>query len=397
MASNKTRVLLLTRKTIDPKFVTYETILRGLLRVPEGVRVPECFRGFKVGRVLDEILCEDAYSRQSYIKDWADAFIGCPEVDVVECDTMNLIDFKRRIKDTSFDLIVVMHSALGDDADLMLDKASWFHRRKGVLAVFVGNEYDIMDKKFAFLRESCADYVCSQLPHDTAQWLYGHIPGLKVLNFPHALNPDVFCSDGIGERSTWVGFRGDFYANFIGDSERNDFIRYFMDNEDVLGLSCDIQRVKVDRYEWAAFLKSCKTIVGAESGLLYLDREGELVKRAKEYCVRHPDATVQEVREQCYENADIEYRSGRCISSRHFEPVGTRTCQLLLEGRYNDILLPGEHYIEVKRDFSNINEAVDQLKDDAVRERIVESAYEFVMENHTYAKRVEQLLKVVFE
>lgn len=396
MALNRTRVLLLTRKNIDPKYITYETVLRGLLRIPESARVPEPLRIFKIGRVLDEILSEDTYSVQSYIKDWVDAFNKCKELDIVECNTMNLIDFRRNLKDPSFDLVVVMHSALGDDADLLLEKASWFHSRKGKLAVFIGNEYDLMDKKFAFLRESGAEYVCSQLPLDTAQWLYGQIPGLEVLGVPHALNPDVFFPQNNEERTTDIGFRGDFYPNFIGDSGRNDFIYYFLNNGNSLGLNCDIQRLKVERKEWARFLNNCKSIVGAESGLLYLDRKGELVKRAKEYCARFPDATVQEVRDNCYENYELDYISGRCISSRHFEPVGTKTCQMLLEGRYNDILIPGEHYIEVKKDFSNIAEAVEQIKDDGERERVTESAYQFVMNNHTYVLRVKGLIREIF-
>lgn len=389
------KVLLLTRKTIAPLFVTYETILRGFLRIPEGVRVPQWFRGCKVGRVLDEILKEDAYRRQSYIKDWVDAFNASSSIEVTECDTMNLVDFYKCTRDKSFDLIVVMHSALGDDADLMLDKASWLHNRRGKLAVFIGNEYDLMDKKIAFLRESGAEFVCSQLPLDTAQWLYGHIPGITVLGVPHALNPKVFHPGGGTPRSVGIGFRGDYYASFIGDSERNDFIRYFADNCESLGLSCDIQRLKVDRLEWAEFLRGCQGIVGAESGLLYLDRKGELVNRAKEYCKIHPDAMVDEVREHCYEVGDIEYASGRCISSRHFEPIGTMTCQLLLEGRYNDILRPGEHYIEVLRDFSNLDEAVRQFKDSANRERIAQAAYDYVMEYHTYARRVDELIEAV--
>ena len=87
--------------------------------------------------------------------------------------------------------------------------------------------------------------------------------------------------------------------------------------------------------------------------------------------------------------------SGKCISSRHFEPIGTKTCQLLLEGNYNGILKPDEHYIAIKRDFTNIDDAIERFRDTGYRTRIADRAYDFVMAEHTYRHRVEKLLRVV--
>ena len=39
----------------------------------------------------------------------------------------------------------------------------------------------------------------------------------------------------------------------------------------------------------------------------------------------------------------------KCISSRNFDAIGTKTPQILLEGRYNDILKPHVHYKSVIR------------------------------------------------
>ena len=87
-----------------------------------------------------------------------------------------------------------------------------------------------------------------------------------------------------------------------------------------------------------------------------------------------------------------EFRAAKAISSRHFEPIGTRTCQILVEGDYNGILKADEHYIAVKKDLSDIDDAIEQFKDDRCRTRIVQQAYDFVINNHTYDHRVAGLL-----
>jgi spore maturation protein CgeB len=115
------------------------------------------------------------------------------------------------------------------------------------------------------------------------------------------------------------------------------------------------------------------------------------VSGAKTFLKRHPDATYDEVFDRCFKDAK-GCKSGKAISSRHFEPIGTKTCQILIEGRYNDILKPNEHYISVKADLSDIGEAVRRFKDVAFRQAMVETAYDYVRAEHTYAHRVRQLL-----
>jgi spore maturation protein CgeB len=86
----------------------------------------------------------------------------------------------------------------------------------------------------------------------------------------------------------------------------------------------------------------------------------------------------------------------KCISSRHFDAIGTGTCQILLRGRYNDILAPDEHYLPLDDDFANLDEVVDRFRDPAERERITSTALEFALDNHTYAHRVRQVSRLLF-
>ena len=81
----------------------------------------------------------------------------------------------------------------------------------------------------------------------------------------------------------------------------------------------------------------------------------------------------------------------KALSSRHFDAIGTKTCQIMTEGRYNDLLTPNEHYIPVSTDLSNVADAITQFKDEGERERIATSALEHAMALHTYRHRMEFL------
>jgi hypothetical protein len=317
-------------------------------------------------------------------------------LDIEICNINNLVDYRQRREAIAhYPLIVILHSAAGDRMSLLPRTAHWFQKRRGKLVVFLGNEYDLMDEKISFLQSVEADYVGSQLPLDTARWLYAECQSTAVLPLPHALNPDVFFPDAHIHRSIDIGFRGWLYFYFMGDIERNSLIRFFQNHGTDFGLRCDVQIGNLPRTQWAQFLNTCKGIIGAEAGSYYVDRRYRLLTQAKAYVKRHPAASFEEVFERFFQHPSVEYVSGKCISSRHFEQIGAKTCQVLLEGEYNKILKPDEHYISVKKDLSNIDEAIRRFKDDAYRTEMAERTYEYILDEHTYQHRVQALVKAV--
>ena len=85
----------------------------------------------------------------------------------------------------------------------------------------------------------------------------------------------------------------------------------------------------------------------------------------------------------------------KCISSRNFDAIGTKTIQILLEGRYNDILKPNEHYLSLKKDYSNFKEILEYIKDNNKVKKITEQALSFVKQNHLYKNRVDHIIKQI--
>ena len=61
--------------------------------------------------------------------------------------------------------------------------------------------------------------------------------------------------------------------------------------------------------------------------------------------------------------AKLVWEDGRlqlfAISPRHLEACATRTCQVLVEGEYSGVLRPGEHYIPVRKDLSNLDDVLE--------------------------------------
>jgi Glycosyl transferases group 1 len=387
--ADRLKTLVLDANGFSWKEHVADTVLFGVLGLESYEVVPRRLRGVRVIRNLKQ-----RYEALSYVNDWRDALCNSAALDVTVCSITNLVDYVRRLRRIeTFDLIVVLHSAAGDSMDLLLRTTRWFRKRRGTLVVFIGNEYDLMAEKLDFLRVTEADYVCSQLPIETARWLY-EPSNARVLAMPHALNPELYRAP-IGSRSIDIGFIGALYPLFLGDVERTNVIRGVEQRAPAHGLSCDIRLLNVPRREWAAFLGRCKGTVGGESGTYFLDRRGEIVANAKAYVTSNPAAGFEEVYRMCFADLQVEYRSGKCVSSRHFEAIGTRTCQVLLEGGYNGILHADEHYIAVRADGSNLDDVLDRFGDDGYREAIAARAYDYVLDEHTYAHRVRALLECV--
>jgi hypothetical protein len=336
-------------------------------------------------------LLADAYSVLSYVHDWQEAFCRSPRLNITRCNLNNLLEVRsvsKKIRE--FDLITILHSAAGDSMDALKRLVEPLQRRKGKLLVFFGNEYNLMPEKIGFSRSVGAEYIASQLPPDASSWLYSDCAPAQVLHAPPALNPDMY-RPGSGPRPIDIGFRGDTYRLSLGDVERSNLIRTFKDQGPQWGLVTDIECVRYHRSKWTAFLNRAKGIVGAESGTYYLEKDDRTQLAVEAYLRQSPDATFDDV----YARFFKDYRnpvSGKAISSRHFEPIGTKTCQLLLEGQYNGILKAGEHYISLKKDLSNVTDVLARFKDDSYRVALVDRTYDYVRSNHTYDHRVQSIL-----
>lgn len=136
--------------------------------------------------------------------------------------------------------------------------------------------------------------------------------------------------------------------------------------------------------DWIKFLLRCRTMVGCLGGSSILDADGTLYRKyIKLMNERFGSDYYEKIKDELEErhDTDLDYTA---ISPRCFECAMTRTCQLLVEGDYEGIMLPGKHFIEIKRDFSNLKEVIEKVKDKTYCEKIAENAYKDLIESHKY-------------
>jgi hypothetical protein len=381
-----------------PKRILIDTFIRGMLQIPYKTKVPEFISKFDKFNILSRIL-DRHYDKLSYTQDWLTAINENRIIKADICNINNIIELGIKLKNLrNYDLIIILHSALGDDCRLLDFFSSYFNRRKCPLIAFIGNEYDLLPEKKKLLKSLNTDYICTQLPLNVASWLYEDVMSARVIPMPHALNQKKYFDKNL-ERFNVLGFIGSLHPLWIGDNDRTCFLHRANQLLSELGLRGLIDTVgqNLPSTQWAKFLNQSIGTIGAESGTYYLDKSGQLLMIAKEIMQSNPNMDFSEIYGRVFESPALEVRSAKCISSRHFEPIGTKTCQLLLEGSYNDILIPDIHFIKVNKNQSNFKESIDKILDENYRMQIVNAAYEYVINDHTYSNRLEYLLKIVLK
>jgi hypothetical protein len=75
--------------------------------------------------------------------------------------------------------------------------------------------------------------------------------------------------------------------------------------------------------------------------------------------------------------------------------MGTKTCQILVEGEYNDIIQPDVHYIPLRKDFSNLEEVLNKMEDCDFVTQLIDDSYDLVNNSHTHRKRVDSLIEAI--
>jgi hypothetical protein len=163
------------------------------------------------------------------------------------------------------------------------------------------------------------------------------------------------------------------------------------------GIVCDISNQPKDVIngdDWYWFLLRCKYQLGTEGGTSIMDWDGSLHERTARFVKAHPEADFDEIERNCFPGIDGKFK-GFAISPRHLEACATETCQVLTEGQYNGILVPGKHYIELKKDFSNLDAVLDMIVQDDRRQEITRRAFQDIVASGNY--NYERFTKFVVE
>lgn len=388
------------------------------------------------------LLGHAAYTdRLSYFDDWLDAFAGAPQFDVIPINIVSP-DTRARLPGLlrEVDAVVLLHSTNGDATMYLEPHVDVLAQRRVPLLTFVGNEVNLPGSPIADKRRIFEalepEYIATQLLLEAGKHLFEDVASREVVAIPHALNPAAYRPTRASERRPLdVGARAARYLPHLGDDDRNRLLQWFADHGTTYRLNVEISDQRLDREGWAGYLNQCKATVATEAGSWFLERDDATVNAIRDYVlsrqssgfvVRNDSALRRfghrlpwwmkslvrmamrsgPIRHEALINEQLDPREifdkffagrprpayyGKCISSRHFDAAGTKTCQIMFRGRFNDILVANRHYLALEPDFSNIDDVLAAFRDPVRRRDVVDAAYDLVSTGHTYAQRMQQV------
>jgi hypothetical protein len=335
----------------------------------------------------------------SYQRAWPRPLAAHPELD---CSFVNLAAGERvgpwlgRGAGREVDVVILLHSVFSNARILDAASARRIARSACTCVVFLANEYKLMPEKTEYVDDVRADLVVSQLDGSDALRLYRERFSGRVTWLPNAgLDPERFRPpDELSERSIEIGYRA--YENpwYLGHRERRVLADAFSVAVRDQGLAADISLDPADRLGedgWPVFLRRCVGQLGSEAGGDFFELDDRTRNAVNRHLDEHPDASFEEVHALFFEGY-TDSVSGRALSSRIIEAAGTRTAQLLLEGRYGGLFQPDVHYIPVRKDLANVREAIAKLRDPGVRAEVTENAYRLVREELGSDRLVDRLV-----
>jgi hypothetical protein len=292
------------------------------------------------------------------------------------------------------DAIVMLHSVFSNECTLPPVLLELVAGARVPKIFFIGNEYKLMPEKMRFAEETGISLLVSQLLSPEVHALYRARLGCEVVGIPNTgFDPGLFAPRvPTPERVIDIGYRSFASPLYLGHDERRELADRVRVAAARQGLSTDISLSPADRFDeagWAGFLNRCRGQIGTEAGGDHFELTDETRQRVNEYLDAEPNATFIDVHSRFFagRSADV---SGRALSGRVVEAAATKTVQLLLEGEYGGLFLPDVHYIPVRKDYANVDEALERLRDDAACAEVAENAYELVHRELTYTRLIDR-------
>lgn len=306
-----------------------------------------------------------------------------------------------------FDAVVIHYSInIIDDQYLSQDFVDKLKHFQGLKIQIIQDDYRQVNRHIACMKEIGIQVLFTSYPTEQIPkvWREDLLPGVVKLTALTGYIPDRlvnFPVVSLEDRPIDVGYRGRTIPFWLGEfgQEKIRIGQDFLKHAKKYGLRCDIGWREEDRIygkRWDQFLASCKASLGTESGASITDFDGAIEQQVREYLVEHPIANFEEVQQAVLgpheNNVPI-----RVISPRMFEAIATRTALILFPGKYSGILKPWEHYIPLEKDFSNMDEVVEKLRDMDFLAHMVERTYADVVISGRWSYRtfVEEFDRIV--
>jgi hypothetical protein len=193
------------------------------------------------------------------------------------------------------------------------------------------------------------------------------------------------------QRSIDIGYRSRSVPYYLGDlgREKTVIAQKFQEIALEYGFRADISVREEDRIygdAWVKFLKSSRFVLGSPSGASVIDFTGEIARNCERHLALYPNASYEDVKQRFFADVDGKFVIDT-VSPRIFESTALGCTMLMHEGYYGGILEADRHYICIKKDYSNIQEVITQMRDERYCLQISRNAYQELIASQKYSYR----------
>jgi hypothetical protein len=322
------------------------------------------------------------------VRDHLEAFARCSRHRVHYAPATN--GAPLRVPLELFDAVIVHYSVrLAYDWHISPAFAQALEQYAGFKALFIQDEYEFTWTASDWINGLGIDLVFTCVPPEHVDFAYGRVDRSRTEFLPTLTGyvperlEQVRDVPPMRDRPTVVGYRARALPYRFGVLAREKFLIGVRMKEicAAAGVPHDIEWAEDKRLygaAWDDFLLGCKTTLGTESGSNVFDFDGSLTARVDAALRDDPAAPFEAIYDRLIAPHDRHGVMNQ-VSPRVFEAVALRTALILFEGRYSGVVEPWEHYLPLKKDFSNVDEILRLARDDDYLEALVDRAYRHIV------------------
>lgn len=327
------------------------------------------------------------------------------------CTYSNIGNFSADLDLNNFDAIIVHYTIyLMNDFYLSIEAKKQLSQYTGLKILFVQDEYRRINQLISEINKIKFDVYFTCFPEAEITKVYPKelLPNVSLYSNLTGYFPENLLNishNKIKDRKIDVIYRSRKVPYWLGQLgyEKWSIVEQWHQHTQGMNLTVDLSYQEQDRIygeKWIEFLSSAKTTLGVESGASVLDFTGKLQLLVDFHQQTFPEDSFHEIQQMYFIQHEGKYKLNQ-ISPRCFEAIALKTVLILLEGEYSGILIPNRHYIELKKDFSNINEVVSLIKDNDFLENMADLAYKEIALNDKYSyksfiKKVDDIIDFEF-
>jgi hypothetical protein len=298
-----------------------------------------------------------------------------------------------------YDAVILHYSiriSVKSHLDRKISKALKFYR--GLKLAFIQDEYEGTEIARSWLDEIQFDVVYTCVPKEFIEkvypkYRYPSTEFIQVLTGYASVNDQIEqYAKPLKDRVIDIAYRGRNLPPIYGSLGHEKY-RIGVDVKKIsmsYGLNVDIELDSEKRIygdAWYEFLGSARSTLGTESGSNIFDINGSIGLAIDALKNSNPVISYEQIHRELLVDHDGWIRMNQ-ISPKLFEAIQLRTALILFEGCYSGVILPDVHYIPLRKDYSNIAEVFNKLRDDSLIKKLTERAYEDVIASGLYSYKI---------